>query len=230
MTLSKETLDILNNFSVINQSILVHAGDKLSTISASKNILAEAGISETFAKDFAIYDLPKFLGVLRLYEEPEFELSEGYMIIRNAKNTRQYTRYYFSDPSVVIAPPSDKSVQFPDEVTIEFTISQKDLQNIVKGCAIMSLPQVNVKGEDGQWVIIEGLDTGNPAMGTFNQELEVASEGNFSFIIEIDSLSKVMQGDYTVSISEDGIARFVNKQGDLKYFIAVTLGEDDDDE
>ena len=67
MKLSKQTVAILNNYSD-NQSILVK-GDQLRTISVMKNILAEAKIEEEFPKDFAIYDLPQFLKVLRLHQD-----------------------------------------------------------------------------------------------------------------------------------------------------------------
>ena len=66
MKLSKQTIAILSNYSDINQSILVKQGNKLRTISVMKNILAEAEVEEEFPKDFAIYDLPQFLKVLRL--------------------------------------------------------------------------------------------------------------------------------------------------------------------
>ena len=71
MKLSKQTVAILNNYSDINQSILVKKGNQLRTISVMKNILAEAKIEEEFPKDFAIYDLPQFLKVLRLHQDPE---------------------------------------------------------------------------------------------------------------------------------------------------------------
>ena len=61
MKLSENTLAILKNFSGINNSILVKSGNKLRTISVAKNILAEAEIIEEFPKNFAIYDLSKFL-------------------------------------------------------------------------------------------------------------------------------------------------------------------------
>ena len=64
MNLSSDTLDILKNFSDINQNFLVKPGKKLQTISTMKNILAEADISEDFGQEFAIYNLSEFLGQL----------------------------------------------------------------------------------------------------------------------------------------------------------------------
>ena len=58
MKLSDKTLNLLKNFSNINQSILVKQG--VCVLSQMKNILAEATIDEDFPKDFGIYDLNQF--------------------------------------------------------------------------------------------------------------------------------------------------------------------------
>ena len=64
MKLSDNSLTVLKNFAGINNSILVKQGTSLRTISVAKNILAEAEITEEFPRDFAIYDLNKFLNGL----------------------------------------------------------------------------------------------------------------------------------------------------------------------
>ena len=57
MKVSDQTLEVLKNFSEINTNILVKPGSELSTISTAKNILAKATITESFERQFAIYDL-----------------------------------------------------------------------------------------------------------------------------------------------------------------------------
>ena len=86
MKLSEKTLNILKNFSSINQSILVKQGNQLRTISVAKNILAEAEIKEDFPRDFAIYDLNQFLNGLSLHQDPEMDFSpDSYVTIREGK-------------------------------------------------------------------------------------------------------------------------------------------------
>ena len=63
LEISRATFVILKNFSTINGSILVKEGNGLSTISTSKNILAQAEVAETFGNEFGIYDLGEFLRV-----------------------------------------------------------------------------------------------------------------------------------------------------------------------
>jgi len=89
MKLSEKTINLLENFSSINQSILVKRGSKLRTISVMKNILAEADIDENFEKDFGIYDLPQFLNGVGLMNDPDIDLKhDSYMIIREGKTTK----------------------------------------------------------------------------------------------------------------------------------------------
>ena len=57
MKISKYTMNMLKNFSDINMSIEVKAGNTLRTVSVQKNILAESAVEETFPQDFAIYEL-----------------------------------------------------------------------------------------------------------------------------------------------------------------------------
>jgi len=229
MELSKETIDILSNFANINQSILIRPGSQLSTISASRNILAKAPVSETFDTEFGIYDLSKFLGVLKLYENRDFEFHDEFVVIRNKDNRKQYTRYYYSSPSVIISPPADKDVVFED-ATVTFSLSQNDFANIGKGSSIMSLPEVVIAGTSGEPVLISGKDTENDKMGSLNQELsEIASE-DFSFTIAVENLTKLMNGAYDVALSENGIAKFDNSTTGVTYFVAVSIEDDYEDD
>ena len=231
MKISGETQAVLTNFGGINQSIMIREGSRLSTISASKNILANVTIKETMPKSFGIYDLTKFLGVMKLYEDQELDFEEEYVVIRNAKNTRQYTRFYYSDPSVIISPPEGKTVTFPDVPDVSFSMSQKDFQNIVKGASVMDLPQVVIRGVEGQPVLISGVDTNNSAMGSFNHELEdVQSPDDFSFTIGIENLTKLMVGDYDIAFSSSGISRFTNTTTGVEYFVAVQSTDEDDED
>jgi len=54
MKLSKETIEVLKNFSGINQSIVVKEGSKLKTVNTLKNILAHATVEEDFPTSFFV--------------------------------------------------------------------------------------------------------------------------------------------------------------------------------
>ena len=81
MKLNENTKDILKNFSEINTNILIKPGNQLATISTMRNIFAKATISESFEKEFGIYDLNEFLSVVSSLNKPEITLQDKFMTI-----------------------------------------------------------------------------------------------------------------------------------------------------
>ena len=98
--ISNDTLEILKNFSSINSNILVRVGNKLTTISPVKNVMAEAEVSETFDQEFGIWDLNKFLGTVSLFDSPEFIFNENSVDITSQSNSSS-VQYYYSEPSLL---------------------------------------------------------------------------------------------------------------------------------
>ena len=91
MKLSDRTVNLLRNFSTINQSILFKEGKKLRTISVMKNILAEANIDEEFPQDFGVYDLGQFLNSLNLFQEPDLVFNgDSYVTVKEGKQKSKY--------------------------------------------------------------------------------------------------------------------------------------------
>ena len=101
MKLSESTVNLLKNFSSINQSILFKEGNKLRSISVMKNILAEATISEEFPKDFGIYDLNQFLNGLSLHNSPELDFENNQFVV--IKEGKMRSKYFFADASVIVS-------------------------------------------------------------------------------------------------------------------------------
>ena len=74
MKLSNGTINVLKNFSTINQNLVIKEGSAISTMSAMKNIVAKAtGRREPLTKEFAIYDLNEFLSALSLFANPDLD-------------------------------------------------------------------------------------------------------------------------------------------------------------
>ena len=140
MQMSKATIDLLKNFSTINGSILVKAGSKLETISATKNILASAEIGETFETDFGIYDLNEFLNVAtsEAFNDAEFEFQEKSVVLRNG---RSRCRYYYADPSTIISP--TQSLTMP-ESEVEVRIISDDLKKIKSMSSVLGLSLIHI--------------------------------------------------------------------------------------
>jgi len=100
MKLSDNTVSVLKNYSTINQNLMINAGSTLTTMSAMKNIVARATVAETFEKDVAIYDLNEFLASLSLFESPDLDFQDKFVMMGN-EGSRKSLKYWYSDPSVV---------------------------------------------------------------------------------------------------------------------------------
>ena len=151
MKLSEKTIDLLENFSSINQSILVKKGSKLRTISVMKNILAEAEVDENFEKDFGIYDLPQFLNGVGLMNDPDIDLKhDSYMIIREGRSTR--VKFAFADPEVIVSPP-EKAIELPSN-DVAFQLDSSQLQKLLKASSVYQLPDLSAVGNGSEITLV----------------------------------------------------------------------------
>jgi len=214
MKLSEKTINLLKNFSDINQSILFKKGNKLRTISVMKNILAEADIPEDFPKDFGIYDLNQFLRGVFLHNQPELDFAnEGHVVIREGK-TR--SKYFFADPSVIVTPP-DKELTLPN-ADVEFELSTEQLDKVRKAVLAFQLPDLSVVGEAGVVKLVVH-DKKNDTSNDF-QVIVGETESEFCFNFKVENI-KILPGSYKVAISSKLLSRFTNSDYDLTYYIAL---------
>jgi hypothetical protein len=214
MKLSDKTLTLLKNFAGINQSILFKGGNKLRTISVMKNILAEASVEEEFPKDFGIYDLNQFLNGINLYHSPELDFeNDNYVMIREGKSR---SKYFFADPNVIVTPP-EKELVLPSE-DVCFVLDTKELDKLIKASAIYQLPDLSVIGEAG----VVKLVVRDKKNDTSNEHSVVVGETDevFTFNFKVENI-KILPGSYEVVISKKLLSRFVNKNFDVTYYIAM---------
>jgi hypothetical protein len=214
MKLSETTLNLLKNFSSINQSILFKQGNSLRTISVMKNILAEATIEEDLPKDFGIYDLNQFLNGLNLHNNPELDFeNEGYVVIREGK---MRSKYFFSDPSVIITPP-DKEIVLPSQ-DVCFELSTQQLDKLLKASAVYQLPDLSAVGEAGVVKLVV-RDKKNETSNDFSIVVG-ETDAEFVFNFKVENI-KILQGTYEVVISQKLLSQFTSKTYPVSYWIAL---------
>ena len=214
MKLSDKTLSLLKNFSGINQSILFKEGSSLRTISVMKNILAEATITETFPKDFGIYDLNQFLNGLNLHQTPELDFeNDKYVMIREGKSR---SKYFFADPSVIVIPP-DKEIVLPSE-DVCFVLNTQQLDKLLKAAAIYQLPDLSAVGEAGVVKLVV-RDKKNDTSNDFSIVVG-ETDSIFTFNFKVENI-KILPGSYEVVISQKLLSQFTSTDRDLKYWIAL---------
>ena len=216
MKISNKTLDVLKNFSEINQSILIKKGKKLKTVSALKNILAHAEVEDDFPQDFAIYQLNEFIGVLSTMNNPDLIFHDKYVML--SQENGACTKYFYAAPSVVIAP--EKDITMPSE-DINFTLLEKQYNDLLKMSSILQLNDILVKGcpkSNGQYLAVT-----NKKNDTSNDYSIKVGEGvtePYKMYFKTENL-KMVVGDYNVHISSKGISHFENMNIKLDFWIAL---------
>lgn len=215
MEISKQTFTILKNFSGINSNLFVKPGNKITTMSPAKNMMAEVTVEETFDTEFGIWDLNKFLGVVSLFDSPEFSFEDKYVLITGQNGST--VKYYFSDPKLLSYP--TKSIKKQD-AEVQFTLTKDDLTELQRAGAVLQLPDLCfVSNETGVTAVIKDLK--DPTCNTYSINVgENKSEADFSFNFKLENM-RMLDGDYTVELSKNKIGCFTNESLDLRYWISM---------
>ena len=213
MFLTQETVNILKNFSTINQSILIKPGKKLRSMSNMKNVLAESEITEEFDRQVAIYDLPQFLNCLSLIQGAEIQLDDNSITITDGTNSIDYR---YSDPSVINAPP-DKELKLPSE-DVCVVLTEEHLDVVKKASAVLQIPDVSLIG-DGDNIYLTVRDKKNSGSNSYKILVGETSDV-FQFNLKVENL-RMVPSDYDVTISSKNLAKFVSHSRSLVYYIAI---------
>ena len=216
MQLSNDTKDVLKNFSTINQNLLVKSGNVINTMSAMKNIVAKATIPDSFANEFAIYDLNEFLSAMSLFKSPTLDFGDQSVRL-NEEGGGSSLKYFFSDPSVVTTPKTE--ITMPS-VDVEFTFTQDTFNAISKASAVLGVPDVVLKGTAGGDIELTVTDRKNDTSNDFSITVGENSPTDFTYFFKVENL-KLLSGDYKVEVSQKGISHFVNVNQSIEYFIAL---------
>lgn len=207
MKLSKATLATLKNFSTINQSIVIKPGNVLETISNVKDVYARSTIEETFDKQVCIYDLNEFLGVISLFEDPDFELSDEAVILKQGKITQ---KYFYADPTVITSPP-DNGVTLPSE-ELHFQLDRNTLSMIIRASSINNATDMTFSDKG---ILVH--DKSVPNSNVFSVDIPETKD-TFELSISVDKL-KMVADDYKIAICTKGLTKFEGNY--ITYYVAL---------
>lgn len=215
MKFNQRSLQILKNFSSIQQGMIFKPGNKLSVVSEAGTILGRATIDDDIEDGFAIYDMAKFLGALSMFTDPELSVRDGYIEISEGT---EKIHYNLAEPSLIKSPP-DKEFSFDPDV--EFSVTSKEFGRVMKGAAITAATHICVTG-DREHIRLEALAV---VPGSRNQNTGAAykielgtTDKQFNFVFLVDNI-KMIDTDYAVTISQQGIAKFTGEG--VEYYVAV---------
>jgi hypothetical protein len=235
MKLSSETTSILKNFATINQNLMIKKGKSVATMSAMRNIVASAKVEEEFPINFAIYDLNEFLAALSLFEKPDLDFKEDFVVITENGSTSKFLKYWYSDPSVITKP--TKEITMP-ECEISFSLENELLSNVQKAAAVIGVPdmvlEADMRRTNSDVALLKVTDKKNATANDYAVKIDVNNNDgknlqgkqrralwpSYKFWFKVENL-KLLPGKYDVGVSSKNISQFVNKNVDIQYFIAL---------
>jgi len=210
--ISPETLAILKNFASINSNLHVKAGNTLFTVSPSMTVLAEAEITENFDREFGIWDMSKFLSVISIFKEPEFEFDENHVVISD--KSKASVKYFFSDPQLLIK--ADKKINMPKTV-VSFSLRKDDFAAILKAASVLQAPDMCVEA-CGEGICIRICDKKDPTAHSWTLMVDCNEHPeSFRAWFKVENL-KMIPSDYMVDIAEKRVAKF---SGAVLYWVAM---------
>lgn len=214
MKLSKETQSVLKNFGMINSNLILHPGSEIATISPGKNIVAKCVVEETFPYDFGIYDVNEFLSVMSLFDQPDLDFNDKFVLVSEGNNS---IKYYAAGASILTQTPALKSFPEPD---LEFTLTGNTIQHLHKVSSVLKSGDFSVIGKEGK-VIAQITDRSNPTSNLYNSVID-DTDKEFCVNFKVENL-KMIAGDYKVSIANKKISRFRASNRTLEYYVAIEL-------
>jgi len=217
MKISKETLEVLKNFSAINPNLVINEGNKLSTIAEAKNIMASTTVTETFPKEFGIYDLNEFLSAHSLIEDADLVFGDDSVVMESPTSS---ITYRYADKSILTAP--EKGVNMPD-AEVNITITDDLISQIRKAGGALGHPVVSITATEGDDnLCFEVRDPNNSSANTFRIKTnDYIGNAVFDFQFLIANL-KLIPGDYNVAVSSKLISHWERiNNNPVEYWIAL---------
>ena len=212
--ISKPTIEVLRNFCSINKSIVIKPGNKISTLSINKNILAIADVEESFDTQISIYDLGVFLGGLSLFDSPKIDTTQSNYVTVSDQRGKSKTRFFYADPDIITQAP-EKEITLPSE-DVKFRLEASVLKQLGRAASVYQLPDLCLFGAQG-YMHLCVTDKKNDTSNSYSVEVGETQE-EFCYCFKVENL-KLLGGDYDVSVSKHNVALF--KGDGIKYFIAL---------
>lgn len=219
MKLSDHTVEIINNFKILNPGLVVKKGNTIKTVSSKGSMpIAIAKLKESFPVDFAIADLHRFLTVFNLLDDPELDFRESDVVLTD---TNRSATIRYAAPSMVKHMDYSWKIQMPSE-DVKFKLKASDFKSIKKAADYFISPEIAIIG-DGKNITISTYNSDDKSSDKFSVDLGIPTSHNFIIILQTEYLS-VLQRDYDITISFKGLLEFksVGENSEVCYYIAAS--------
>lgn len=217
ISLSKETLEILDIASKINNSIGIDAGSSIKTLSVDGAVAMIAGVKEEFPENMVIYDLSQFLSILKqpTFQDATLNFSEDNKVVIKAGKAK--VNFWYAAADFVKSASKVKDINI-DPVDLEFVLTAETLDAITRGASLLGHKLFLVRVSDN--VLYLAASTDIDTSNILEIDLGTIECADISFKFSLSNI-KLIRGDYKVQISSSGIAKFAHVEGKSITFIGV---------
>lgn len=220
MKFSKETLNVLKNFSTINSGIMLKPGQFIMTRAVNGTTYAEAKIADVIDIEVAIYELNGFLGILSLVnEDAEISLADdGNIKIADSRSTIFWPA---ADPSTIVFP--NKPIPFP-VASVIIDLKAEDLQQLMRVSRGLQIDTIAITNKDGK-IVLNGFNkVEDSALVRTKYSLtlgEYDGTNNFNFVINMANM-KMQPSSYKLMLWADGKKTAAKFEGEhASYVVAM---------
>lgn len=234
MKISKETINVLKNFSKISPNIFIEQGAKnIKTVKSNYTVFANCNIDEDFPCSIGIYDLQEFLSVIQIQgdsEKVDFDFQDNKCIMNF--DSGYSCEYWYASKDVLEYPL--KMIKMPDTVA-EFVLHSDVISTLRNAAQRLSKPSISFSTtDDPSRIVAKVFDPQNVSGNTLSKTIDV-QEGHelsddlvFKFIFNLQNLKYLMENeDYHVAFAVKGkskISSFSTMDGsayDLTYYLGL---------
>ena len=226
MKISTNTLNILKWLSTINSGIKIDVGNKLYSKFEANSMCAMVEVEETFPHQFITANLSKFLAIVELFEDPDFEFTDEYVKI-SSSNGRNKVLYYQSRPELVTQPNKVPKVQ--TDISLSFHLSSENLKKLFKACSVMNVSDIKLTAKDGNITMsilnksVKTGDTFDVVIGECDANIDV------SYFYKKQNLKLIADYSYDVEVYPVGLTKFSCPDSPFKtldVYAVTTIVED----
>ena len=212
MKLSETTLSVLKSYAAINQSVLIRPGNTLRTISPTKTLMAKVDLTESFDREFAIYDLNKLLGLISMFDDPDLVFEENHITIQDGNNS---VKYIYAAPETIVSAP-DKDVRLPSEDASVY-LEADQISTVLKAAGVLGVQDITLRG-DGSSISIVAHDKKNDTSNEYALQVGT-TDSVFTVDFKVENF-KMLADDYVVTLSSKLISHFAGKNNGAEYWLA----------
>lgn len=146
MKISEETLKMLKWMSTVNGGIKIDPGNMLYSKAETQAMCCVCKVKENFPVPFVTSNLPKFLSLVDITVNPEFEFNDKNVIITS---DNQKTKIVFTQSNPEIVNQSNKIPKPQKDVAIEFHLESEDLKKVYEAAKVLNVSDITLRTKNG---------------------------------------------------------------------------------